>query len=136
MYYDNKIWVGTGDDHKPAFLLPQMANRHGLIAGATGTGKTVTLKVMAEGFSDMGVPVFLGDIKGDLSGMVKLGEQSDKITERLMQTGVSSFSHESYPTIFWDVYGEQGHPVRSTVSEMGPMLLARMLNLNETQIVS
>jgi len=133
MYYDSKIWIGTGDDHKPAFLLPQMANRHGLIAGATGTGKTVTLKVMAEGFSDMGVPVFLGDIKGDLSGMVKMGEPSDKITERLMQTGVSSFSHESYPTLFWDVYGEQGHPIRSTVSEMGPMLLARMLNLNETQ---
>lgn len=133
MYYDNKIWIGTGDDHQPAFLLPQMANRHGLISGATGTGKTVTLKVMAEGFSDMGVPVFLGDIKGDLSGMVKVGEHSDKITERLMQTGVHNFSHTSYPTLFWDVYGEQGHPIRSTVSEMGPMLLARMLNLNETQ---
>ena len=133
MYYGNKIWMGTGDDHQPVFLLPQMANRHGLIAGATGTGKTVTLKVMAEGFSDMGVPVFVGDIKGDLSGMVKPGEQNDKITERLMQTGVTDFRHESYPTMFWDVYGEQGHPVRSTVSEMGPMLLARMLNLNETQ---
>jgi len=133
MYYDSKIWVGTGDDHQPAFLLPQMANRHGLIAGATGTGKTVTLKVMAEGFSDMGVPVFLGDIKGDLSGMVKPGEQNAKITERLMQAGVTEFRHDSYPTLFWDVYGEQGHPVRSTVSEMGPMLLARMLNLNETQ---
>lgn len=133
MLYDNKIWVGTGDDHQPALLLPQMANRHGLIAGATGTGKTVTLKVIAEGFSAMGVPVFLGDIKGDLSGMVKMGEHSDKITERLMATGVSGFQHESFPTVFWDVYGEQGHPVRSTVSEMGPMLLARMLNLNETQ---
>ena len=133
MFYDGKIWVGTGDDHTPAFLLPQMANRHGLIAGATGTGKSVTLKVMAEGFSDMGVPVFLADIKGDLSGMVKPGEQNDKITERLMQVGVSQFRHDSYPTIFWDVYGEQGHPVRSTVSEMGPMLLARMLNLNDTQ---
>lgn len=133
MFYDRKIWVGTGADYQPAMLLPQMANRHGLIAGATGTGKTVTLKVMAEGFSDMGVPVFLGDIKGDLSGMVKPGEQSDKITERLMQTGVSSFRHDSYPTMFWDVYGEQGHPVRTTVSEMGPMLLSRMLSLNETQ---
>ena len=133
MFYDGKIWVGTGDDHKPAFLLPQMANRHGLIAGATGTGKSVTLKVMAEGFSDMGVPVFLSDIKGDLSGMVKPGEQSDKITERLMKVGVSEFRHDSYPTVFWDVYGEQGHPVRATVSEMGPMLLARMLNLNDTQ---
>ncbi len=133
MFYDNKIWVGTGADYQPAMLLPQMANRHGLIAGATGTGKTVTLKVMAEGFSDMGVPVFLGDIKGDLSGMVKPGEQTDKITERLMQTGVSSFRHDSYPTMFWDVYGEQGHPVRTTVGEMGPMLLSRMLSLNETQ---
>ena len=133
MFYDNKIWVGTGADYQPAMLLPQMANRHGLIAGATGTGKTITLKVMAEGFSDMGVPVFLGDIKGDLSGMVKPGEQNDKITERLMQTGVSSFRHDSYPTMFWDVYGEQGHPVRATVSEMGPMLLSRMLGLNETQ---
>lgn len=133
MYFDQKIWVGTDENHQPAFLLPQMANRHGLIAGATGTGKTVTLKVMAEGFSDMGVPVFVGDIKGDLSGMVKPGEQTAKVTERLMQTGVSSFRHDSYPTLFWDVYGEQGHPVRATVSEMGPMLLARMLNLNETQ---
>lgn len=133
MYFDRKIWVGTDENHQPAFLLPQMANRHGLIAGATGTGKTVTLKVMAEGFSDMGVPVFVGDIKGDLSGMVKPGEQTAKVTERLMQTGVSSFRHDSYPTLFWDVYGEQGHPVRATVSEMGPMLLARMLNLNETQ---
>ena len=133
MLYDNKIWVGTGDDYQPALLLPQMANRHGLIAGATGTGKTVTLKVMAEDFSDMGVPVFLGDIKGDLSGMVKPGEQTDKITERLIQTGVADFKHDSYPTVFWDVYGEQGHPVRTTVSEMGPMLLSRMLSLNETQ---
>ncbi|MDD5898931.1 MAG: DUF853 family protein [Clostridia bacterium] len=133
MLYDNRIWVGTGADYQPAMLLPQMANRHGLIAGATGTGKTITLKVMAEGFSDMGVPVFLGDIKGDLSGMVKPGEQTDQITERLIQTGVADFKHDSYPTVFWDVYGEQGHPVRTTVSEMGPMLLARMLSLNETQ---
>ena len=133
MLYDNKILVGTGDDCQPAFLLPQMANRHGLIAGATGTGKTVTLKVIAEGFSAMGVPVFLGDIKGDLSGMVKMGEHSDKISERLMTTGVSGFQYNSFPTVFWDVYGEKGHPVRATVSEMGPMLLARMLNLNETQ---
>ncbi len=133
MYYDHKIWVGTSEDYQPAMLLPQMANRHGLIAGATGTGKTVTLKVMAEGFADMGVPVFLGDIKGDLSGMVKPGEQSDKVTERLIKTGVADFKHDSYPTVFWDVYGEQGHPIRATVSEMGPMLLSRMLSLNETQ---
>lgn len=133
MHFDNKIWVGTGDDNTPVFLLPQMANRHGLIAGATGTGKTVSLKVMAEGFSELGVPVFLGDIKGDLSGMVKPGEQNDKITERLMKTGVTEFKHESFPTVFWDVYAQQGHPIRATVSEMGPLLLSRMLNLNETQ---
>lgn len=133
MYSDNKIWIGTGDDSRPVYLLPQMANRHGLIAGATGTGKTVTLKVMAEGFSDMGVPVFLGDIKGDLSGMAKPGEQSDAVSGRLMKVGVTEFRHRSYPTVFWDVYGEQGHPVRATVSEMGALLLARMLDLNDTQ---
>ncbi len=133
MLYDGKIWVATDSSHKPVFLLPQMANRHGLIAGATGTGKTVTLKVIAEGFSDMGVPVFMGDIKGDLSGMVAPGAVTEKIGKRLMETGVSAFRTETYPTVFWDVYGEQGHPVRATVSEMGPLLLSRMLNLNETQ---
>ena len=133
MLYDGKIWVATDSSHKPVFLLPEMANRHGLIAGATGTGKTVTLKVIAEGFSDMGVPVFLGDIKGDLSGMVAPGTVSEKIGKRLMETGVSAFRTETYPTVFWDVYGEQGHPIRATVSEMGPLLLSRMLNLNETQ---
>ncbi|MDD3410034.1 MAG: DUF853 family protein [Eubacteriales bacterium] len=132
MLQDGKIWVGTSG-HQPVELLPSMANRHGLIAGATGTGKTVSLKVMAEGFSDMGVPVFLSDIKGDLSGMVKPGENGDAIASRLMNVGVSSFKFESYPTEFWDVYGEQGHPVRTTVSEMGPLLLSRMLNLNDTQ---
>lgn len=132
MLYDGKIWVGTGEN-KPVLLLPQMANRHGLIAGATGTGKSVTLKLMAEGFSDMGVPVFLGDIKGDLSGMVKPGENSEKLAGRLMSVGVSEFRYEAFPTVFWDVYGEQGHPIRTTVSEMGPMLLSRMLNLNDIQ---
>ena len=131
MLYENKIWVGTGA--APACLLPQMANRHGLIAGATGTGKTVSLKVLAEGFSDMGVPVFLSDIKGDLSGMVKPGEHSDSMAQRLAMCGVPSFRYQDYPTVFWDVYGEQGHPVRATVSEMGPLLLSRMLDLNETQ---
>ena len=132
MLMDGKIWVGTSGQ-QPICLLPNMANRHGLIAGATGTGKTVTLKVMAEGFSEMGVPVFLSDIKGDLSGMVRLGENTDKIASRLGAVGVSSFKFSDYPTEFWDVYGEQGHPVRTTVSEMGPLLLSRMLNLNETQ---
>ncbi len=132
MLQDGKIWVGTGD-HTPIYLLPHMANRHGLIAGATGTGKTITLKVMAEGFSAMGVPVFLSDIKGDLSGMVRMGENTDKVAARLMSVGVNNFSFETFPTEFWDVYGEEGHPVRTTASEMGPLLLARMLNLNETQ---
>ena len=131
MLYEGNIWVGTGD--QPACLLPQMANRHGLIAGATGTGKTVSLKVLAEGFSDMGVPVFLADVKGDLSGMVQPGEHSDAIAQRLGQCGVSSFCYQPYPTVFWDVYGEQGHPVRATISEMGPVLLSRMLGLNDTQ---
>ena len=131
MLYEGNIWVGTGE--KPACLLPQMANRHGLIAGATGTGKTVSLKVLAEGFSDMGVPVFLADVKGDLSGMVQPGEHSDAIAQRLAQCGVPSFCYQPYPTVFWDVYGEQGHPVRATVSEMGPVLLSRMLGLNDTQ---
>lgn len=132
MFTNDTIWVGTGEN-KPVCLLPQMANRHGLIAGATGTGKTVSLKVMAEGFSDMGVPVFLGDIKGDLSGMVKPGENTDALNSRLMAVGVNGFQFQTYPTMFWDVYGQQGHPIRTTISEMGPMLLSRMLNLNEVQ---
>ncbi len=131
MLYENKIWVGTGA--APVYLLPQMANRHGLIAGATGTGKTVSLKVLAEGFSAMGVPVFLSDIKGDLSGVVRPGEHSDGLAERLAKCGVPSFQYQAFPTVFWDVYGEQGHPVRATVSEMGPLLLSRMLGLNDTQ---
>ena len=131
MLYENKIWVGTGE--KPVFLLPQMANRHGLIAGATGTGKTVSLKVLAEGFSNMGVPVFLADIKGDLAGMVEVGQHSDSIAKRLVKCGVPSFQYCEFPSVFWDVYGKQGHPVRATVSEMGPTLLARMLGLNDTQ---
>ena len=131
MLYEGKIWAATSD--KPVCLLPQMANRHGLIAGATGTGKTVSLKVLAEGFSEMGVPVFLADIKGDLSGMVESGTHSDAIANRLAGCGVPSFQYREFPTVFWDVYGKQGHPIRATVSEMGPTLLARMLGLNETQ---
>lgn len=131
MLYENKIWVGTGE--QPVMLLPQMANRHGLIAGATGTGKTVSLKVLAEGFSNMGVPVFLADIKGDLAGMVEVGQQSDGIAKRLVKCGVPTFQYCDFPSVFWDVYGKQGHPVRATVSEMGPTLLARMLGLNDTQ---
>ena len=131
MLYEGKIWVGTGE--APVCLLPQMANRHGLIAGATGTGKTVSLKVLAEGFSNMGVPVFLADIKGDLAGMVEVGQHSDGIAKRLVKCGVPSFQYCDFPAVFWDVYGKQGHPVRATVSEMGPTLLSRMLGLNDTQ---
>lgn len=131
MLSESKIWVGTGET--PVYLLPGMANRHGLIAGATGTGKTVSLKVLAEGFSAMGVPVFMADVKGDLSGMVVGGEYSENIAARLQQCGVSSFQTRSFPTIFWDVYGEKGHPVRTTVSEMGPFLLSHLLDLNDTQ---
>lgn len=133
MFYDQKIWVGTDMDGNPVNLLPHMANRHGLIAGATGTGKTVSLKVIAEGFSDMGVPVFLSDIKGDLSGMVKLGTFNANIEKRVQMCGMPGFTPKKYPACFWDVYGEQGIPVRTTVMEMGPMLLSRMLGLNETQ---
>lgn len=132
MLMDRKIWVATGDN-TPLYLLANMANRHGLIAGATGTGKTVTLKVLAEGFSAMGVPVFLSDVKGDLSGMVRTGENTDAIAARLMATGIRQFQFASFPTEFWDVYGEEGYPVRATISEMGPLLLSRMLNLNDTQ---
>ena len=134
MLREGKIWVGAGPGG-PVCLLPAMANRHGLIAGATGTGKTVTLKLLAEGFSDLGVPVFLSDIKSDLSGMVQAGAGSEKINSRLELCGVNpdDFEYKAYPTVFWDVYGEQGHPIRATVQGMGALLLSRMLGLNETQ---
>ena len=134
MLQDNKIWVGTSAGG-PVYLLPSMANRHGLIAGATGTGKTVSLKVLAESFSDLGVPVFLSDIKSDLSGMVRPGEPSESLEKRLAGCGVpeGAFSFHAYPSVFWDVYGEEGHPIRATVENMGALLLSRMLGLNETQ---
>jgi DNA helicase HerA-like ATPase len=116
----------------PLNLLPGMANRHGLIAGATGTGKTVSLQVLAEGFSRIGVPVFLADVKGDLAGISQPGEQNPKVAKRAKDVGADFQPHGS-PAVFWDVWGEQGHPVRSTVSEMGPLLMGRMLNLNDTQ---
>jgi DNA helicase HerA-like ATPase len=114
-------------------LLPQMANRHGLITGATGTGKTVTLQSLAESFSRIGVPVFLSDIKGDLSGMSKSGGGNAKVQARVEQLKLENFAHRAYPVTFWDVDGKQGHPVRATVSDMGPLLLGRMLNLNDVQ---
>ena len=133
MLKENRIWVGTGANG-PVYLLPRMANRHGLIAGATGTGKTVSLKLLAEGFSDLGVPVFLSDVKSDLSGMVRPGARTEAIEARLKTCGAAeAYDNHSYPAVFWDVYGGQGHPIRATVESMGPMLLSRMLGLNETQ---
>jgi hypothetical protein len=115
-------------------LLPRMANRHGLIAGATGTGKTVTLQRFAEGFSRIGVPVFMADVKGDLSGMSQAGSTANKkVAERVAQLGLADFAFTASPVVFWDIYGEQGHPLRATISEMGPLLLSRLLGLNETQ---
>ena len=132
MLLNGNILVGTSNDGAVSFL-PSMANRHGLIAGATGTGKTVTLQVLAEGFSQLGVPVFMADVKGDLAGLCAPGQGNSKIDSRLASCGVSHFPFRACPVTFWDVYGEKGHPVRTTVSEMGPLLLARMLGLNETQ---
>ena len=114
-------------------LLPRMANRHGLITGATGTGKTVTLQTLAEGFSRIGVPVFLSDVKGDLAGLAQPGGDNPKVVERVAMLGLTDFRYEGCPVTFWDAFGEAGHPVRATISDMGPLLLARMLNLNETQ---
>lgn len=131
MLKDNKIWMAHNGER--IFLEPSMANRHGLIAGATGTGKTITLKVMAESFSDLGVPVFLADVKGDLSGMCQPGVDSENMQKRIERFGIDGFEYKSYPTRFWDVFGEGGIPVRTTVSEMGPLLLGRLLGLNETQ---
>lgn len=131
MYSKDKIWIGKGD--APVYLLPRMANRHGLIAGATGTGKTITLKVLAESFSDLGVPVFLADIKGDLAGLAIKGTSNPKVEERVSQLAIDDFSYEAFPVQFWDLYGEGGHPVRTTISEIGSLLLARILRLNDTQ---
>ncbi|MBR1631432.1 MAG: DUF853 family protein [Paludibacteraceae bacterium] len=133
MLKDNKILMGRGEDF--VYLLPKMANRHGLIAGATGTGKTITLEVMAEAFSSLGVPVFLADVKGDISGICRPGAMNESLEKRLtkMQIPTDEFTFRGFPCRFFDVYGEGGHPVRTTVSEMGPVLLARLLGLTEVQ---
>jgi DNA double-strand break repair helicase HerA and related ATPase len=126
------ILIG-GSDSGQVFLDPKFANRHGLVAGATGTGKTVTLQCLAEGFSDLGVPVFLSDVKGDISGMSQPGKPHPKVDERVAKIGIEGYSQHAYPIAFWDVFGKKGTPIRSTVSEMGPQLLSRLLDLNETQ---
>lgn len=134
MYYNDQIWIGDSDGEKVC-ILPKMANRHGLITGATGTGKTVTLKVLAESFSDAGVPVFLADVKGDLAGMCRPGQDSADMQERISRLGLHQcgFSYQSYPSVFWDVYGKMGIPLRTTISEMGPILLGRLMDLTPAQ---
>jgi DNA helicase HerA-like ATPase len=127
---DEKVFIGRGE--QPAWLTLGLANRHGLVTGATGTGKTVSLQVMAEGFARAGVPVFAADIKGDLSGIAEVGEAKDVILKRAKEMELT-FQPDQFSTVFWDVFGEQGHPVRATVSEMGPLLLARMMDLNDVQ---
>ena len=121
------------NDSTELFLLPAMANRHGLITGATGTGKTVTLQTLAEAFSSIGVPCFMSDVKGDLSGISQPGGGNAKVTERVEKLALSDHAYQAFPVTFWDAFGEMGHPVRATISDMGPLLLARMLELNETQ---
>jgi len=128
---NDPILIAQGEE--PIYLLPKMANRHGLIAGATGTGKTVTLQTLAENFSARGIPVFMADVKGDLAGMSQAGGDNPKVMARLKELGISDFKGEACPVVFWDVFGENGHPVRATVSEMGPLLLGRLLSLNDTQ---
>ena len=125
------LLIAIGD--RDLYLLPRMANRHGLVAGATGTGKTVSLQVMAENFSRIGVPVFMADVKGDLAGISQPGTPNPKILERAKLLKLGTMAFEGCPVTFWDVFGEQGHPVRTTVSDMGPLLLARLLNLNDIQ---
>ena len=134
MYDQQAIWVGSSGDAHCNLRLKQ-ANRHGLIAGATGTGKTVTLKVMAESFSDAGVPVFLADVKGDLAGMCRPGEDSADMQERIARFGLAEagFRYRAYPTEFWDIFGKKGLPLRTTVSEFGPLLFSRLLELNKIQ---
>src|SRR5438034_2791784 len=123
----------VAESKEQIFLLPKMANRHGLIAGATGTGKTVTLQTLAENFSARGVPVFMADVKGDLAGLSQPGGNNPKVLERAKELKIDNFKGEACPVVFWDVFGEQGHPVRATISEMGPLLLGRLLELNDTQ---
>ena len=132
MNTDPRIVVGAADGITVE-QLGRMSNRHGMIAGATGTGKTVSLQVLAEGFSRMGVPVFAADVKGDLSGLASAGTPHPKIEQRLQRIGIADYRQRQYPVLFWDVYGKSGHPVRTTISEMGPLLLATLLELNDTQ---
>ncbi|MBI2222541.1 MAG: DUF853 family protein [Acidobacteria bacterium] len=125
------ILIGKGE--RQVHLLPKYGNRHGLVAGATGTGKTVSLLVLAEGFSRLGVPIFIADVKGDVAGLAMPGAANDRILRRAAEVGISGYTPEASPVVFWDLYGKSGHPVRTTVSEIGPALLGRILQLNDTQ---
>ncbi|MBR1622501.1 MAG: DUF853 family protein, partial [Pseudobutyrivibrio sp.] len=135
MIRDGKIWIANTESGEPVYLLPKMANRHGLIAGATGTGKTITLKVLAETFSDMGVPVFLADVKGDIAGLLEAGVDSEDMQTRIKKFGLeeAGFNYHKYPVTLWDVFGKNGIQVRTSISDMGPLLLGRILGLNDTQ---
>jgi len=132
MSESSTLFLGSGDDGAVELRL-RMSNRHGLIAGATGTGKTVTLQVLAENFSRAGVPVFMADVKGDLAGLAKPGASNDKIDKRLKELKIKDWSARPVPVVFWDLYGKNGHPIRTTISEMGPLLLSNLLELNDTQ---
>jgi len=131
------IFIGKGGNGEAQYLNLKRANRHGLIAGATGTGKTVTLQGMVDSFSALGVPVFVSDVKGDLGGLAMAGSANDKLhepfTKRAEEIGYEGYSYADNPVVFWDLFGEKGHPIRTTISEMGPLLLARILGLNDTQ---
>ena len=128
----DQILIGKGE--KPVHLLAKYGNRHGLVAGATGTGKTISLMVLAEGFSRLGVPVFMADVKGDVAGLALAGVPNEKIQQRIAQIGIEGYANEANPVVFWDLYGKAGHPVRTTISEIGPSLLGRMLEINDTQV--
>ena len=135
MYSESKVWLGLNEAGEKICLLPKMANRHGLVAGATGTGKTVTLKVLAESFSDMGVPVFMADVKGDIAGLADAGTDSEDMQKRIERFGLADagFSFKGYPVTLWDIYGDKGVTLRTTISEIGPLLLARLMDLNDLQ---
>jgi DNA helicase HerA-like ATPase len=127
----DRVLIGKGEN--PVHLLARFGNRHGLVAGATGTGKTISLMVLAEGFSRLGVPVFMADVKGDVAGLAMAGVSNEKIQKRVAQIGMEGFTNEPNPVLFWDLYGRSGHPVRTTISEIGPTLLGRILELSDTQ---
>ena len=133
MYIDQRLLIGKTAEGKDLAILPEMANRHGLITGASGSGKTITLKVMAESFSDAGVPVFLADVKGDLAGTAVTGEVNESIQKRLDKLAIKEFEAKAYPVRFWDLYGVGGHPVRATVEAVGAEVLSIMLGLSEAQ---